>query len=196
MKQIYTFAIVSLFSTFVSCSRDENTVIKSKKDVEIDLNIAKTEADTRALQTGFLNGNTIFLIFNGELSYKNGAGFDVNHCLQLTYDGSEWKSTIDQDYLNHLPATGTMDAFYVSCIPDGAMNFSSSGCNIDIQTKKLSNDINGRLVYDALICEGAAYSITSDGKLTGDIKLERKNPQGSNIRINRQVSVSGLADGE
>lgn len=196
MKQIYTFAIVSLFSTFVSCSRDENTVIKSKKDVEIDLNIAKTEADTRALQTGFLNGNTIFLIFNGELSYKNGAGFDVNHCLQLTYDGSEWKSTIDQDYLNHLPATGTMDAIYVSCIPDGAMNFSSSGGNIDIQTKKLSNDINGRLVYDALICEGAAYSITSDGKLTGDIKLERKNPQGSNIRINRQVSVSGLADGE
>lgn len=196
MKQILTFAITSLLLASVSCSKDESHVIKSKKKVEIDLNIAKTEVGTRALQSGFQDGNTIFVVFNGEQTYKNGAGFDVDHCLQLTYDGSEWKSTIDQDYINHLPATGTMDAFYVSRIPDGAMNLSSSGCNIDIQTKKLPNDNNGILVYDALICEGATYSITSEAKLTGSIKLERKNPEGSSARINRQVSVSGLSDGE
>ena len=137
MKQILTFAITSLLLASVSCSKDESHVIKSKKKVEIDLNIAKTEVGTRALQSGFQDGNTIFVVFNGEQTYKNGAGFDVDHCLQLTYDGSEWKSTIDQDYINHLPATGTMDAFYVSRIPDGAMNLSSSGGNIDIQTNFL-----------------------------------------------------------
>lgn len=202
MKKIQ-FLLVAV-ALAAGCTKDAQfetqNVTEPSKDIQIALDITKA-GDSKAIQSGFQSGNAVLVFFNHDLKYDGTckSRLDNKYYLTMKYNGSEWTSEINSEYLNSLPKSGTMDAIYVSDY-DAAAFYTFYG-GIDGRTSKGTTSLNTGAdwyyCYDILTKVGQPYTIES-GQLKGNIALERpKKSYDDNIySINLQISISDLPAGD
>lgn len=202
MKRLQFLLIAAALTA--GCAKDAQyetqNVTEPSKDIQIALDITKA-GDSKAIQSGFQSGNAVLVFFNHDLKYDDTckSRLDNKYYLTMKYNGSEWTSEINSEYLNSLPESGTMDAIYVSDY-DAAAFYTFWG-GIDGGTSKgptsLNTGADWYYCYDILTKVDQPYTIES-GQLKGNIALERPKTYYADdiFSINLQISISELPEGD
>ena len=175
-------AMTLVMAVFASCSNDEMQ-LESTGDFKVNFTVADKagfDGDTRAVKTGWENGDEILIAVQGEEDtwYESGAPYN---CFKLKYNGSTW--TTDMTGFDNTKALKTGNR-YVAGYHPGTVTLGNR------------NSYRQYLHYykggECLSVVGT-YPVTDDGIDLGKIELKR-NTQDFQISV-KNLAAAGKSNG-
>ena len=182
MKKIFLAAMTLVMAVFASCSNDD-APLEGIGDFKVNFTVADKagfDGDTRAVKTGWENGDEILIAIQSEAGWTKDDSFN---CFKLKYNGSTW--TTDNTGFD---ATLITDGYYyIAVYHPGTITLGGSANGVD--TQYLSGYNGGEYLYDV----NSTYTETADGIDLGEIELVRYS-QNFQISI-KDLASAGKADG-
>lgn len=182
MKKIFLAAMTLVMAVFASCSNDD-APLEGIGDIKVNFTVADKagfDGDTRAVKTGWENGDEILIAIQSEDGWTIDGSFN---CFKLKYNGSTW--TTDKtgfDTSVHFESGN----YYIALYHPGTITLGSSA---GTDRQYLSGYNGGEYLYDA----NSTYTKTADGIDLGEIEFERY-VQDFQISI-KDLATAGKPDG-
>lgn len=163
-----------------SCNKVDDKEVKTP-DVKIEINVAELGTTTKAVKSGWENGDVINVYLSDATSYVPD--------FTLTYDGSTWvASELTDEVVARLETTGTIKGFWEASNIAATTGGDWDRYNNYIVFNHEYEESAG--VKDYLTAYFSAYYLYEDGKLSAEIS-DWKFPNGL-----MQIVVTGLEHDE
>lgn len=182
MKKIFLAAMTLVMAVFASCSNDD-AQLESIGDFKVNFTVADKagfDGDTRAVKTGWENGDEILIAVQSEGAWTINDSFN---CFKLKYNGSTW--TTDKTGFNASVNFESGNG-YIALYHPGTITLGGSANGVD--TQYLSGYNGGEYLYI-----NSTYNETADGIDLGEIEFERY-VQNFQISV-KDLASAGKADG-
>lgn len=174
MKKVFMAAMTLVMAVFASCSNDD-APIEGIGDFKVNFTVADKpgfDSDTRAVKTGWENGDEILIAVQSEEGWTDAEG--SFNCFKLKYNGSAW-TTDDTGF----DATSIADGkSYIAVYHPGTITLGNSA---GTGKQYLSGYKGGEYLYIK-----ATYNVTAGSIDLGTIAFKR-------YVQDFQISVTGLA---
>ena len=160
MNKFYMiFAGLALLLGSASCNKIDNGGVKTP-DVKIDIQVAELGTSTKAIKTGWTEGDVVNVYLSDATSYVPD--------FTLTYDGEAWTpSEMTDEVKARLQENGTIKGFWEASNTAASTGGDWSRYNSYITFDQSSGETAGVKDY-ITACFSESYSY-SDGKLTATI---------------------------
>ena len=153
------FAGLALLLGSASCNKIDNGGVKTP-DVKIDIQVAELGTSTKAIKTGWTEGDVVNVYLSDATSYVPD--------FTLTYDGEAWTpSEMTDEVKARLQENGTIKGFWEASNTAASTGGDWSRYNSYITFDQSSGETAGVKDY-ITACFSESYSY-SDGKLTATI---------------------------
>lgn len=178
MKKIYIIlAGLAVVLGSACCNKIEDGKEVKTQDVTIDINVAELNPSTKAIKSGWANGDIINVYLSDATSYVPD--------FILTYDGAEWNPSVMTDEVKaRLQASGTIKGFWEASNTAATTGGDWDRYTYHISFNKSNENTSGFKDYLS-VNFNVAYTY-SEGKLTASI--DTWNFENSSI----QIAVTGL----
>ena len=174
MKKIFLAAMTLVMAVFASCSNDD-APLEGIGDFKVNFTVADKpgfDGDTRAVKTGWEDGDEILIAIQSEAGWTKDGSFN---CFKLKYNGSTW-TTDNTGFDATLITDGSK---YIALYHPGTITLGGSAGR---DRQYLTGYNGGEYLYKIF----STYTKTADGIDLGEIELERN-------RQTFQISIKGLA---
>lgn len=178
MKKIYIIlAGLAVVLGSACCNKIEDGKEVKTQDVTIDINVAELNPSTKAIKSGWANGDIINVYLSDATSYVPD--------FILTYDGAEWNPSVMTDEVKaRLKASGTIKGFWEASNTAATTGGDWDRYNYNIGFNYSNRNTSG--IKDYLSVNFNVTYTYSEGKLTASI--DTWNFENSSI----QIAVTGL----
>lgn len=177
MKKILIAAMTLVLAVFASCSNDD-LQLENNNELKVNFSVADKagfDADTRAVKTGWEDGDQILIALQGSDDVWCTADLPYNY-IMLTYNGTTWTTDISHLNKSRLGASGDLTAIY----HPGTITIGDYSSETNYY---LSGYKGGEYLYHFHVYE---YDSSTGTLNLGTIKLFR-------LPENFQISIKNLA---
>lgn len=110
-KSIITFIALGALMLFAGCQK-EQTIVGNSPQIEFEINVVRADLGqaTKAVKTGWENGDKVYVFFDG-----NRASAD--DMMTMTYNEGSWTYAPGSNVVANLQASGTLAAVYCTVTP-------------------------------------------------------------------------------
>ncbi|MBR4822280.1 MAG: hypothetical protein IKZ71_03935 [Bacteroidales bacterium] len=117
-KTIITIVAAGMLVLSVGCQK-EQTIVADPSGVEFEINVKRSDLGqpTKAVKTGWENGDKVYVFFDGNRS-------SADYMMTMTYNGSAWTYSPGSEVVANLQPSGTLSAIYCTVATD--ISFSTN----------------------------------------------------------------------
>lgn len=117
-KTIITIMAAGMLMLFAGCQK-EQTNAAAPSGVEFEISVQRNDLGqpTKAVKTGWENGDKVYVFFDGNSS-------SADYMMTMTYDGSAWTYTPGAEVEANLQSSGTLSAIY--CTAATSISFTGN----------------------------------------------------------------------
>ena len=91
MKKTIILAGFALMAAFSSCNKSEMPEAATTDGIKLDITVADLNSETKAVKSGWVNGDRLNLFFDGWNASATSDKFQKEPDMILKYDGSKWQ---------------------------------------------------------------------------------------------------------
>ena len=183
MKKFLMAAMTLVMAVFASCSNDD-AQLEGIGDIKVNFTVADKagfDGDTRAVKTGWDNGDEILIAICSEGGWTELGKYN---CFKLKYNNGNWTTDMTGFDTSVRFESGND---YIAVYHPGTITLGGSASGVD--TQYLSGYNGGEILYDI----NSTYTKTADGIDLGEIELVRYS-QDFQISI-KDLASAGKTDG-
>lgn len=196
-------ALLAFALVLNSCSKEE---IVSPKITTLKFNVnvknGSTTGGTKAVKTGWENGDKIFVFFNVSTGAATGH-LDAMKYVTLTYNGGQWEGVPSESLSGDVGVIGTSGTMYGVYFPFGEVAIASDGDNgVIFRTLGNTNaSLNGQPIFTYYMNGSSIYTVETLGSvatLDADITINIPedyvyffiNKDGEKFKSNEKYTLS------
>lgn len=192
MKKVFVI-LIALAATMVACNKvaDVNEPQESVKEIVFNMEVKQADAqDTKAVKTGWEDGDKVYVFFKGLVGTNKYAIF--------SYDGSAWTKSANAITAEDLAASAVADDKQLTAVyfPFGTPVFTAAGDYYTVSAEQ-SYYLSVNTTYTSAVVD-ASLVLTAELNMTipdGFVQFSMPNTDGTNTFF-RETPVYTLTDTE